>query len=749
MAHREKYDVYFKVPLEDGTFRTEGFIALPNRGQDRQIRGSFGPAELQVEVAKARDVPVLWRDFSMGMGVSESWGPGANAYAYNKNADTRHPRLVLPGPYLYTITTTGLTFTGEVKDSIFHEGALRFSAGDKIARIEVGATAAALDTVPAGGLYNKMVVFGGSGSNVAYCTDLLGRYVKYTALNTWTRVADPGGANKPTLRFDTWAKLYWVVGSKQGYQLLAVDSLDPDGGGRPGTYTWHCAGNPDVYSNWTPAGRIGTQGRVRSIAASNRRAYFACDDGLYDLNEQGYSPNITPYMDKQPHIENGQWSTVYAGMVLMSHAFGLDLIPVGSGSRIDAPTHAQPGSGLPNETPVYGSVVTGMNEGGWLAVAQFNGTDSYISYGKPRDMIGVDGPGVFAWHNQIHIPGEKVTHMNIFESHDRWMMVIFSHTAGTPSAVKIRECTLAKAATPLQDWLNGGDYRFAEEFRLYLPFEDWLDPSSRKNLMRFDVQADNLGTKTDSTFDLEPGVDYTGLVSVEIAAKDETESTFDSQGEATASPRSVLYPVGGYKSGYRFGLEIVGRGLTSKGTGNVYVDQGKSDPPILRAIKARAGIVIEQRETRQFRLRVSSGQLRDLTFDRRDPEDMEDFLYKLQNYGPIEVKDEDGDWRVMKVESGATWEEVQHSASGAELTYVELVCSIIEEQEQPPTTTEVTVYTGPTWQDETAPVIVGDVKQPTTETGVHEYAGEPSGTITNDNKNADSPPGPDEIVYQE
>ncbi len=673
--------------------RKEGFKLLRARGQDRSVQGSWGPAELQVETARSRDVPVIWTDFSQGMGYSETWGPQTNGYAYGQNVYTRSPRLVLPAGYLYSITMGSFTTSGPVTDSEFFDGLLYFVAGERLMSLDPTSSAVSTVGIFSGSNFNKMTAFRGTGARRLYISDRNGTMLRRSpggsveagSVGGFYRIPNPG--TPPQLRFDDFVQVYWAVGDKRGYQLVAVSTLDPNGNNANGTYLYHCAGNPELVADWSPIGTIGEGFPVRSLAASNRRVYFCCDDGVYDVDDQGYAPNLTPYWKDYAHASNGQWSTVYSGMVVASHQLGLDWVPVGRGIRIDASTFAHPGSGLPNETPVYGPVTSGVNDGGWLAVAQFNGRDTYISYGKPRDMLGYDGPGIFVWHNELYIPGVKVTHMTIQNRNGGPMLVLFGHLyndAGSTYNLRIYEVTLPTASTPLQDWLNGGRMRFAEKFSLFLPMEDWRDPASRKNLMRFDVQADQLGV-------LQGGL---GTVQLELLAKVEAQE-FKSQGTTAITPRGTIYPNNKYLDGYRIGMRVDGYGYTTKGTNNIYPGpSSETYPPILRAMKARAGLVVEQRNTRVYRIILGSGQMNDLAYDDRT-HDLEKWLYSLQDYGPITMVDENGETLTAKIETGTTYTEVANPRSNEQITVCEIIATIIEEIALP--VPQVTGYTGPRW----------------------------------------------------
>lgn len=736
MAHPNPYDVIFHTPD-----RSEGFILIPSSGQDRDLQGSFGPAELAAEVAKSRDVPIQWFDWSGGAGFSENYR-GIFGINFTRNACHRQPRILTPSAFQYRIQVDPAvgTIDGPVVDSIYFNNKLVIATKNKVLTLAPDsleiqhAQTIAADTGEWPGTttdLRQFAIFAGSGGQKLYLTDRGGRLLVSTDGTTFSRIggASPvsyNAANTHKWRFTWIGTVYWAVGDQAGFQLVGVNTIDPvPGGTLVDTYTWHVAGDPASQTAWSPVAHVGAGFPIKSIAMSNRRAYYVTEEGVYDQNEVGYSPNMTPYWKDTRSPNNGLWSTVFSGLVLASHQFGLDMIPVGQGVRIDSSTFVGLGVGLPNETPVYGPTITGKVIAGQIYIVQFNGVDSYISVARPRDQVGADGPGPLVWYTEHYFPNQKVTHINTTMRHinSRPMLMVFAHDYDDsgPYNMKYYELTLPRyGPTPFQDYINDGDFRFSEEYQAFFPGEDWGDTAASKNLMQFDIQADGLGLFNE------------GAATIEVRARNETED-WTSQGVADTSPRDTVYPPGEYMSGYRFFIEALGRGFEKKalahldgtalgvsenasmtileadtahpaGAGNhIYTftesDVRVSRPPVLRALKARAGIVIEQRETRVFRLRMAPGELKDGTQDTREFTDLEEWVYSLQNYGPISADLEEGHTHTIKVEAGATWIESENPRSDKRVRVVELVVSLIERAPPPAISDNTVPWTGARWDD--------------------------------------------------
>lgn len=668
------YDVEFITPD-----RTEGFIlmdvirTMASKARDREYQGGFGPAELQPEVVKSRDIPVLWDDISAGMGFSQRWGdiPGI---AYARNAYCRSPRLIMPAAKLFPVVIDGSTILnagGPVATSVHWGGKLLFFAQGKIIGIAPGTplVATTISTL-ASTQFVKAQIFRGAATRNLYISDALGQLVRQTLANAGTTTWDRMGAGTPS-RFLDMAQVYQAQGDKSGWQLYAVDGLDP-------TKAWHVTGDPFVAGNWSGPLAIGSGYPIRKLMASRRHTYYICDDGVFDLDENGYSPNLVSYYQDFPNDQNGQYAAIYNGAALVSNALGLDRVPLGQGLLNDVDGYCHPGVGLPNETPVYGPVTAGLNEGGWQVIAQWNGTDSYICYGKERRVLGIDGPGPFVWYPELYIPGEKVTHMTLDNQNGQNLGYIFTQPGGTGTNIKAYAYTIPDGS-PLQDWLNGGKHRFADTWEVYLPSEDWKDSAAKKTLMRYDTQTDGLGHLLQ------------GDVSIAIDARVE-EGSWIRQGSSNISPRSTIYPVGQYLTGYRIQTRISGISIaTGAGITNV------TYPAVVRSLKARAGLIIEERATRLFRLKLSTGELRNGGIDTRDMDELAKWVYGLQNYGPITIR-QDNVEMTAKVESGATWIEMHKPREGTATkeTIIELTVSIIEQTPAEPALI-IPQYTGPTW----------------------------------------------------
>lgn len=602
-------------------------------GQDRSVSGEFGPAELENQIIETRDVPILFDTFEGGMGYSEKITE--NAYAWGKNVRTRDPGVVLPGPSINNVALPANAQTLQIKASAEFAGDLYFVAGGTLYKVASGGNTAAIEWT--NGPTNTISLGAGFGGTAALAfrhpavtsADL---YVGGTGAPLWRKragvwtQASAGGASQPTMRIADMGPVYQVVAGVGSHRIVSADGSDQ-------AQIWTVSADPMVAANWANAGVIEGGYAVKKIATSNRHAYFVTDVGIFDLTEQNYSPNLTPYWRSMQSAENGRAVMVYNGKVLATHYLGLDMLGIASQQRADLSEFAQPGVGASNETPIFGPGTALTNDGGWAVLSLYSGIASYVMYGKERTVLGINGPGQMVWHGaEVYLLGEEITHMvvnNLQGSPRLWIASIVRTTggsgigSGTIGDVKLYWCPIPDAASALQDYANSGNHRFNTAYELYLPAETWGDAAKKHTVMRYDVQADNLAT--DRT--------------IEIQHKAENETSFVSQGSAAGSPRATFYPPGEYKQAYRSFFLI-------KGTGTA------TQPPILRAFKVRAGLIQELRETRHYTVRLGGGNSRTGAFDRRSVTRLRDFLYALQTQGPVPIRDELGVVSTVKIESG-------------------------------------------------------------------------------------------------
>ncbi len=650
----------------DITLDGVGFMLSEEKGEP-VVRVEYVPSEISEEVVRSRDVPTLYDDFGAGMGFSERLMP--YTYAYGKNICTRFPRVVVPGPKLNEIDISAITNLDSIKGSapissnviLFVGGRHAISVTGTIASDaqDLGASFAATSAVSfrtsAGGAVNQRNVYvGGTG----------GPMWMRSAAGVWTQGvvnASPGAF--PSLKVTDMVTVYQTVEGRGANRIVMVDAADPSR-----IYQVSEGVDPLDYNQYANAGIAGSGYAINRIIASNRHAYFLAANGVFDLTDQGYSPNLTEYWKQAASDLNGLDGVFYDGKIFALHRQGVDMImTVSNGFRQDTgSTWAWPIAGIPNETPVNGIPQRITVEGGWLVVALYNETskETNIIYGKQKKDLEIQHPGPVVWHGaEITIPNETVTYMTVSNQGGQqrlWIATKVTVANGSWSVGNIRlyYCTIPAGGNPVRDFYESGGHKFATSSELYLPGEDLNDLSAKKTIIRYDMVNDNLGT-------------YSGTSKkIEVQVKAEASGTYVSQGIAQGSPRVVLVPTSSgqpYVRAYRFFTKLLFSGHADS-------------PPILRAFKVRAGKTVELREVRTYRVIFGSGRTNSGAMDKREQKALIDWLKGLQRAGPVSFTDELGQDLTAQVESSLRYVVTNDQHTGWRQAVAEFVVSIITEQ---------------------------------------------------------------------
>lgn len=608
---------------------------------ENETSGTWVPDTIEAQLVAARDIPMIYDDWIGGCCYQERVMEHHVAWA--KNARTRDPRVIVPGPKLNAVTLpdTGAATKGIIKVIQSDGTDLYFAGGRALFRATAGnpATMANVADLGASFVATTSVIFKHGAVRRMYVGGTGGRFWwKVIGSGSWTQSQAPG-VGEASMKFDHMAVVYQVVAGSQGYRIVAHDSDSPG-------QIWNVTADPDDATNWSNAGVVEGGYPVRAIAHSNRHVYFVTDIGIYDMTDGGYSPNLTPYWKENPSDQNGAAAIVYNGYIFAAHSQGIDMVEP-NGTRQDTSDWATPGTGMSNETPIAGRGTALTVDGGWLVYSQYNRAlkASSVCYGRLRSQFGINGPGPMVWHcAEIYIENERITATKVdstYQGQPRlWIATVDVDANGDDTnltAPNLYWASIPKAATALQDWLHRGEesdrHQFATGFEVYMPSEDWGDGASRKIAMRYDVQADNLGV-------------HEGTVkSIAVWAKTETEADYVLQGTAAGSPRAVLYPPGDYKAGFRLQFKIVGAGHADS-------------PPILRVFKARANKITELREVRRYYLQLGGGQTVNRASDKRHQKELFDHLVSLQSRPPVQLDDEFDDVLTAKVETGVQYANV-------------------------------------------------------------------------------------------
>lgn len=552
------------------------------------------------------------------LGAFYSWRLIGGTYAYGDNVDCRHPRLVMPGPAMNSVTLTGST--DHARAARDYNGDLYIGAGRYVYKIAggIGAVTQDLD-VGLGNVAWSMEPFLGNlyvGTAAGSTSTSLPGLLRQKSAGAW----DPGtsGINRKHLT---------QVFYNTDYRLIGTDGISTIA---------HAAAAPLVAGSWATGIAIGEGANsgygINKLIATNQHVYIAKTNGLYDVDgTTGHSPNITPAFSYVVDDENGIAGHTMGGAIYTGHLKGLFRLQV-SGSDAGRQVVVTPGYGLPNETPIRGKQTASIAEGGWQVVAIYNGTDTYICYG--RDIRQGDagtspfgygvgygpspsalGPSPMLWHGGlIKLAGQKcyLLHVSGLTSPPR--LWVGAGPNGGP--YNVQWCVLPRTDNPMQD----PEYRFASAYSLYIPGQDWGHVATRKDLLQIDVEGDNLGVGA--------------ALAINVNVEGGPYSLF---GTASVSPQSQVVGLADY-IGRRIGFRLDG---SSTGT----------SAPILRSFMPRADIRIATRRIKPYELILSEGNI-DRFGGRSISSPVKDYekLLSLQGGGRVTLRDEFQDTYQVLVE---------------------------------------------------------------------------------------------------
>ncbi len=305
-------------------------------------------------------------------------------------------------------------------------------------------------------------------------------------------------------------------------------------------------------------------GNILSFASAPRHIYAAAQTGIYDVDTVGNTPNLTPHLSRRrDDILNGAASIYHGGYVYYTTPRGLERVYVGDQLLHEERMECGPGAGLSNETPIYGKVGLGYSpyalasDGPYILLAEYNGTDSYVSSGiDRRTSHRPEGPTPMIWNmGELYIPGERVTHMKVYSpSTGLPRLWIFSIDAS--NRVRIRWVPIPAASSLLQELRQNlsaagaytGDYRWSTITRIYQTNITADYDNARKVALRWDARTLNLNVDS----------------FIRVFARDEHETSWRQQGSGAdpkmqTVPRSELLPYTAGTDQVTIGFDIATR----------------------------------------------------------------------------------------------------------------------------------------------------------------------------------------------
>jgi hypothetical protein len=452
---------------------------------------------------------------------------------------------------------------------------------------------------------------------------------KVTPGNVWTS----GTANRKT-----FAPAYY--NSTNGFRLFGTTDLNgnneimtiPEDTGVAGS-------TPVTAANWGTSIKVGPFGGVviNKLVANNDHVYASTNQGLFDFDgSTGKAFNLMSSQANRRGTENGIGAVSARGMVYYGHKNGLTRYQT-TGLDAGHLWDVSFGMGLPNESPIRGQVTAMCQDRGWVAQAIWNGTDTYICWGRDLNSDETSiGPSPMLWHGGIVV----LTGLQCY-------LLFISGQTEPPklwigAGANVQWCYLARTDNPLQD----AEYRFATSYSLILPAEHWGRVSTRKNLMELECEGENLGIGT--SIGWKYAVDG---------------GAFAVLGTANNSPTSVLLP----------GTEIIGRRIAFRADGTNTDTAGAN----IRSIVLRATERVTIRALREYDVYLSEwGQDSFGGIDSTRVLKRLETLRALVSAGAVTLRDEFDQTLTVLVLAPITWHEVFGDSTGAKTQYPSIVATL-------------------------------------------------------------------------
>jgi hypothetical protein len=550
---------------------------------------------------------VALNDLSGGMGFTEAFLP--NGYSHALGAYCRSATMILPAGALTDVTPLP-SGTQEITGAFDGFGDLWFLAGQLILKVERGSIfpivawqiASNYSFASAVPLESK-VYLGRNG----------GGYTSFDG-TTWT--------NSLALSRGFQTNVYWENNSGAAERILATDT--------PTTVRAVSRGaDPMDPLAWEPIMKIGNGAHaIQSLASAPRHAYALTAVAAHDIDNRGRSPamNHWAYDD-----HNALFADVFDNLLLVSTANGLDGLDIANENVKYDNLSLQPGQsiGMANESPIYGRVVGGAAEPGtgWYATAYYTGNDSFVCFGKNRQKAASQGPGPWVWHGaEVYLPGERITLLYYSEDQITTTTRLWIASMTQPgNNVKLRWMSVPRAASPYQDYLNGGSHRYQTSWSFYTSRYPFGFPNRKKILERIHVR----------TREMADGA-------VVALSRNLDGGAYERQsGSIGVDGYTSLLTTGTTRSGYTVGLLVEGRNAADH-------------PLLIDELGARSAVVVEESEQRTYEISLERIQLmRNGGLDHADPDLVFTQLTGLQGTGPLTLIDERDHTVTMDINPGS------------------------------------------------------------------------------------------------
>lgn len=470
-----------------------------------------------------------------------------------------------------------------------------------------------------GRITRDTAVFRGDGASKLYVSELVTGIRKYDG-TTWT--TGDSGTRRGQLEV-----VYWVPGAQSstgGVGDAGTGAYSLVGTEITGTGFYHVQGDPNTGANWSTiiyAGQ-GTDLPIETSAASNTTVFFGTGLGVIGVNELGYAPNLTKWMESTASTANCTALVYWDGLIWGAHEQGLFVFEP-DGTRIDTGTFLNFGAKT-GTMPIFGrpQALSPGPDGLYVGYYNANNETSYIGY------LCKDPDGTYRWSMaEAVIPDEVVTFVQQNTDTSGNPGLFIGTRGASAGELHLYRQYLPKWGDPETDALHGGPFQAAANWSLRL--SRWSGGNGVPNaIRRLAVEMDYLGDSyPDNTVTLQMATDGGAMVT---------------QGTATESPRWT-------------GIPVTGSVRATSAQVKLSVSNAAANPVVINSASVQYTQRPERTEYRTYPLLIAEGT------PGQDGRTIVSRLVLAQKEDPVSVQDEYGltydglveDFSVVAVEEDA------------------------------------------------------------------------------------------------
>lgn len=352
-----------------------------------------------------------------------------------------------------------------------------------------------------------LAVFDGTGDSRLYVGEFTSKIREYSAATGWL----DGEANTGR----GWLKVpYWAIGTqlatggesgnsgKGAHHLVGTDLY--------GRGFYHVSADPKVAANWSSLEMVGNGGKVfpiQKMVASNRVVWFGTGRGVISVDELGYSPNMTQWMELSAAQTQLAAIEYWNGLIWGAHEMGL-MVFSPDGERIDIGQFvnfgARTGAG-----PIFGRPVALAPSLEGLYVGYYNASTDVGYVG----ILLIDQDGSYRWSMaEAVLPGQIPTFIQQASDINGAPGLFIGTVDSATRNLRLWRQFLPRYGDPVTDVENGGPFQAATDWTLRLSRWNAGRPIP-KTVRELSLESDFLGSVfPDNTVDVQVAADGSDFV---------------------------------------------------------------------------------------------------------------------------------------------------------------------------------------------------------------------------------------------